>query len=452
MSPSVEPHPTGPGQHTVARGDEQPADDLQPAPGAQVRSVLPASRRLRRTGGGCLPRPSGDGLRDAGRPRPGRRALGLPAPPGRLRRGRHLPAAVGGPGVHHGHHDRRGACPAGRRRCRHVRHHGRVHGTPGRADVPAGRHPATGDRGLPAEQAGADRLPRRRRGHHDRRPARQAVRDHRLRRHAPDPDLVGPRPARQREPRLGSDRAVGGRRAVHRVEPMAAGALAPDRRPRCDPGNGVVRPRAVRRPGRGPGPRGSSPTEHPDRSGPLPHPPRAGRRYRRGRVHRQRADCAGVRRTGRGDRRRRRAARPGHGQHRHRTDIGLPGVQQRLAHCPGQGVGRPDPRLRPGHGAVRRLRPDVRRSAAGRLPQTRPRRPRGVRRVQDRGVRRVPLAVELPTQRVLAGDRRVRRSPHPRPARWCGVRHPAVRHGHAGPRRPPTRRGARPGPGPGGDA
>ena len=34
MSPSVEPHPPGPGQHTVARGDERPTGVVQPACGS----------------------------------------------------------------------------------------------------------------------------------------------------------------------------------------------------------------------------------------------------------------------------------------------------------------------------------------------------------------------------------------------------------------------------------
>ncbi len=196
MSPSVEPHPTGPRQHTVARGDQRPTCAYN-------------LRRVRRFDRSCL-RPDGfAGLGVAAYLVPQVMAyatlagldpvVGLWAclvPLAIYALAGHVAAALSGPGVDDRHHDGRGAGPTGRRRRRDLRHHGRVHGAARRGDVPAGRHPAAGDRRLPAEQAGADRLPRGRRGHHDRRPAGQVVRHHRLRRHAADPDLVGRRPAR----------------------------------------------------------------------------------------------------------------------------------------------------------------------------------------------------------------------------------------------------------------
>ncbi len=78
MSPSVEPHPTGPGQHTVARGPDSTSHAVQPAAPEAVRSLLHQAGCLRRPGRCGLPDPSGHGLCDPGRAGPRCRPLGVP--------------------------------------------------------------------------------------------------------------------------------------------------------------------------------------------------------------------------------------------------------------------------------------------------------------------------------------------------------------------------------------
>ena len=135
------------------------------------------------------------------------------------------------------------------------------------------------------------------------------------------------------------------------------------------------------------------------------------------------------------------------------TDLGLPGLEQRLAHRPGHGLAGPDPRLRPGHrrrGASASCCSPVRCWRASRCPPS-----AGLvvfAAFKIVAVQRVPVAVELPAQRVLARHRRVRGRPHPRPARRRRVRDSAVGPGHAGAGRPAARGRARAGPRAGGHA
>ena len=68
----------------------------------------------------------------------------------------------------------------------------------------------------------------------------------------------------------------------------------------------------------------------------------------------------------------------------------------------------------------------------GGLPDGGPGGPRGLRRLQDRGHRGVPVALELPQERVLARHRHRRRRAHAEPAGRHRVRDRAVRRGRAG--------------------
>ena len=180
MSPSVgAASDPGPGSTLVGRGDERPADLVQLPAGAQVRPVLPAPRRVRRARGGGLPGPPGDGLRDTSAgldPVAGLWACLLPLVVYALLGTSRLLSV--GPESTTAIMTAAALAPLAAGDAATYATMAAFTAAAGRGDVPGRGPAAAGNRRLPAEPAGPDRLPGRGRGHHDRRAARQALRRH----------------------------------------------------------------------------------------------------------------------------------------------------------------------------------------------------------------------------------------------------------------------------------
>ena len=193
-----------------------------------------ARRCVGRCDGRRLPGTAGDGVCDGGRTAAGGRVVGCAGAAGRVRGARVVAATVGRSGVHDGPDDRNGVGTARARRPPALRRAGGCSGAPCRRDLFRRRPDADRIPCRPAVAAGPRRLHDRRRGDHDRRPARQDHRHFGRGRRIRRPDSVVRRRARRCALADGHAGSRGTRRAARAGPAGAAAAWPADRDPARD--------------------------------------------------------------------------------------------------------------------------------------------------------------------------------------------------------------------------
>lgn len=184
----------------TARGDRGRRAAAGPDRAAPRRRSRHPQRCARRGDGRRVPRAAGPGLRRGGRAGARRRAVGRGRGAGRVRRTRIVPATLGRPGVDHRADDRDRHRAARGRRGAALRRAVRGARPDGRRDLPARARGPAGLPGRPAVPPGADRLPHRHRGGHDRGATGERHQGPRRGRHVPHRPRVLRRPSRPGPP------------------------------------------------------------------------------------------------------------------------------------------------------------------------------------------------------------------------------------------------------------